>query len=176
MPTKKKIATVEVLADRLRRSTIIVATDYRGLRMAELTAVRRRLQDAGADYRVVKNTLARRAAVLAERDDVAQVLTGPTALAMGFGDAIEPVKLLMEHIRTHRLALKITGGALDGRALSDRDITQLALLPGRTELYGQVVGVLQAPLSGLVGVLQGNLRSLVGVLQARRAQLTGGEA
>lgn len=176
MPTKKKIETVEALADRLRRSTIVVAMDYRGLRMAELTAVRRKLQEVGADYRVVKNTLARRAAALAGREEVVRVLTGPTALVLGFGDAIEPIKALMEHVRATRLPLKITGGAMDGRALSDRDVTRLAVLPGRQELYAQVVGCLQGPLAGLVGVLQGNLRSLVGVLEARRAQLAGGEA
>ena len=86
MATEKKEQQVQEIADRLGRCTIAIATDYRGLAMPEMTALRRKLRDAGVEYRVIKNTLARLAAEQTGSQPLVEYLEGPTAIAFGYGE------------------------------------------------------------------------------------------
>lgn len=174
MPTEKKIQAVEELAEILSKSTVAIATDYRGLSTAEISQLRRRLRERGIAYHVVKNTLAQRAAEQVGRPALRSLLVGPTALAFGYGDVVEPAKVLTEYIRSTRTVLTVRGGLLDNRVLSADEVTALSLLPPREVILAQLLGQLQGPMAALANVLSANLRSLLGVLQARIQQLEGG--
>lgn len=170
MVVAKKVETVGEIKEKFSRSELAVLTDYRGLTVAELTALRRQLRRAGVDYRVAKNTLTRFAAEQAGVGAIAPMLVGPTALAFAGGDAVEAAKALTDYARTSK-ALKIKGGVLKGRVISPEQIVQLSELPPREVLVARVVGGMQAPIVGLVSVLNGTMTGLVRVLQARQQQL-----
>jgi len=173
MPTEKKKETVQELEALLSRCKVLIATDYRGLSVADITRLRRRLREVGVEYHVVKNTLAALAAKRASKKGLEQLLTGPTALAFGFGDEVEPARVLTDYVRTSRLNLPIRGGLLDGRVMNAAAVTSLATMPPKEVLIARVVGGIQAPIARLIGVLTGPQRSLLGVLEARRQQLEG---
>lgn len=169
---ENKEKAVTQLKSDLERLKLGVMTDYRGLSVAELEELRQILRQHGIDYRVTKNTLLRLAAHSNERFKALNpaAFTGPMALAMGYGDEVEPAKLIFQFAKTHD-ALEIVGGiSADGRLLTPADIKALAALPSREVLYAQLVGTIAAPLSGFVNVLAGNIRGLVTVLKAYQEQ------
>jgi len=163
---------VEELAEQIRRAKVTVLADYRGLSVAEITTLRRRLREANAEFHVAKNTLTRRAAAQLGRDGLVPHLVGPTGLALGYGDEAAVAKAMSEFARTSRI-LTVKAGMLGDRVLAAEEVGRLADLPPRDQLIAQVVGGIQAPIAGLVNVLSGTLRNLVGVLEARRQQLEG---
>jgi large subunit ribosomal protein L10 len=171
VPKEKKIEAVRVLAERLSRSTIVIATDYRGLSVSEMSQLRQHLREVGVEYHVVKNTLARFAAEQAGKPSLAEVLQGPVALAFGFGDVVEPARALSDYLRTSRSTLAIKGGLLDGKALSVADIRSLATLPSREVLVAKLLGGMQGPIYGLVNALSAPLRGLAVVLKGRLQQM-----
>ena len=173
MPTPKKVETVRELQELFSTATVAISTDYRGLTVADLTALRRRLRDAGIEFHVVKNTLARLAAEQAGRPAFHQILEGPTALVVSSGDQVEAAKTLAEYVRTSRLNLQVRGAVLDRRVLTPAEVSILATLPPRQVVLGQLVGGMQAPLANLVQVLNALLAGLVRVLDARAKQLAG---
>ncbi len=160
---KKRI--VAELEEKLRAARAVVFVDYRGLNVAEATQLRRTFRSAGAEFKVVKNTLARLAAARAEVTGVEEFLVGPTALAFSFEDPVAAAKVLVDFIKNVR-PLEIKGGLVEGRVLGPKEVRSLAELPGRGVLISQVLRGLQAPLAGLQGVLQAMLSRLVLVLKA----------
>ncbi|HAL48877.1 MAG TPA: 50S ribosomal protein L10, partial [Dehalococcoidia bacterium] len=126
VPTKEKEQAVEDLAKRFSESTIMITTDYSGLRVAQMTELRRAMRESGVEFRVIKNSLALMAADSAGKPAMKDVIDGPTGIAFGFGDASEPAKALSDFIRANRSALKIRGAELDGRALTPTEVQQLA--------------------------------------------------
>lgn len=154
-----------------QRANVAIATDYRGLTTADLTALRRRLREARVEFHVVKNTLATRAAEQAERRALPQLFTGPTALALGFGDEVEAAKSLTDYIRTSRITLPIRGAVLGERVLQTTEVQSLASLPSKEVLLAQFMGGLNAPVVGLVTVLNALLAGFVRVLDARAKQM-----
>jgi len=173
MPTAKKAETIAEVRDLIDRATIAISTDYRGLKVSDLTALRRRLREVGVEYHVIKNTLGRRAANEAGKTAYLEVLNGPTALAFGFGDQVEAARTLTEYLRTSRLALPVRGAVLDERVLDTAGVQSLATLPSKEVLVAQVLGGIQGPLVGLVSVLSGVSAAFVRVLDARAKQLSG---
>jgi len=161
---------VAAIADQLSRAKVTVLADYRGLSVSEITALRRRLREANAEFHVAKNTLTRRAAERLGCGELVPYLVGPTGLALGYGDEAALAKAMSEFARTSRI-LTLKAGLLGSRVLAAEDVGRLADLPSREQLIAQVVGGVQAPIAGLVNVMSGTLRSLVGVLEARRQQL-----
>jgi large subunit ribosomal protein L10 len=159
------------LADRLRQTDTLLVADYRGLTVAELDGLRTQLLEHGARFRVVKNTLTRRAAEAAGSEALLTLLDGPTAIAFleSDGDPVAVAKALSDVARTGRL-LVIRGGILDGAAITADDVEQLAKLPPADALRGQVVGALMGPLQ-VVGLFAAPMRDFVGVLDARIRQL-----
>ena len=125
MPTPRKEAMLADIKERMERASIAVSADYRGLTVAQLTELRRALRPSGAEVKVVKNTLAGMAARAAGRDNMAEILQGPTALAIGYDDPIAPVKALTEHLRARRLNIEIHGGWLEGKVLSRAEVESL---------------------------------------------------
>lgn len=169
---KLKEKKVEEIKTDLRGSKVIVLTDYRGLTVMEINELRRTLKEAGAQYKVVKNTLTRLAVRELGLEGLEPGLEGPTAIAYGYDDPIEPVKLLVKFAKKNE-HLEIKGGFLEKDILGKEDLQQIAKLPSRDILLSKTLACFQAPLAGMLGVLQGNMRNLVSVLHAIREKQEG---
>lgn len=173
MPTKdEKQKVIAELKEKLRNSKVTVLANYRGLDVAAMTSLRRRLRESGSELKVAKNTLTRIAAEETGLQGVEVFLEGPTALVFGFSDLVAPAKVLVEFMREYK-QVEIKGGILEGKVVQEKEIKRLADLPPKEVLLGKVLGGMQAPLYGLVNVLQANLRNLVWVLEAVRKQKAG---
>lgn len=168
---EKKAKIIDSLQEIFARSKAGVFADYRGLSTTEMVALRRKLRDAGVTFRVVKNTLARLGAEKAGKDALKGAFEGPLAVAFGYGDEIQPARLVTEHITSTKLAMNIKGGFLGNRLLTAKEVTVLATLPPREILLGRVIGGIQLPLYALMGQLTAPLRGFMYVLQARMKQL-----
>jgi large subunit ribosomal protein L10 len=166
-----KERVVAELTERFREASTLLVADYRGLTVTEIDDLRTQLLQHGARFRVVKNTLTRRAAEAAGTEAVLTLLDGPTAIAFleSDGDPVAVAKALREVARTSRV-LAIRGGILDGTAITAEDVEELAKLPPADVLRGQLVGALAGPLQ-VVGLFAAPMRDFVGVLDARIKQL-----
>ena len=185
MPTQKKVETVQELRDRIERCAIAIAADFRNLRVSEMVQLRHALGDANVELRVVKNRLFLRAAEEAERPAMAELVDGPTAIIFGFDDPVAPAKAATEYMRTARNAFALRKGVMAESVLSAAEIRDLATLPTRPVLAGQIAGTLQAPVARLAGLLSNLLSSppgrllndsiytFAGLLEARSKQLEG---
>lgn len=173
MSREKKAQIIDALQKEFASCSIGILTDYRGLSNTEITALRRKVQESGGAYRVVKNTLARFAAERSDRADLAVSFGGPVAIAFGYGEVTAMAKVLAAYIRDTGATVSITGGFLPDRILTVGEVNSLATLPSREVLLGQVIRGMQGPLYGLVSCLSGPFRGLLGVLQARIEQLEG---
>ncbi|MDQ6773542.1 MAG: 50S ribosomal protein L10 [Candidatus Dormibacteraeota bacterium] len=171
MPRSDKVEHVELLTDKLKEAKAAVLTDYRGLTVAQLRDLRGRLRAQDVEYRVVKDTLARRAAVEAGHGELQEQLKGPVAIAFGFGELSAPARLLAEFSRQTRTRLDIVGGLLEGRVMNADQVRQTADLPTREVLLAQLLGTLSSPIAQLVGTIQAPVQELVGLLEAYRNKL-----
>jgi large subunit ribosomal protein L10 len=170
MPTEKKTKVVAEIEKTMARSTIIVLSDYRGVKAPQLTTLRRKLRASNSEIVVVKNTLARLAATKAGKEVLVKELEGPVAITFGFGDVAAPVKVLAS-AQTEMEGFTVKGGLLGGTMYPRERILTLAVLPSRDVLIGRVLGQMNAPVTRLVGVLASPVRGVMGVLQARIRQL-----
>lgn len=173
MPTEKKQQMINNLEESFAESNSGIATDYRGIKTADVVALRRKLRETGAEYHVVKNTLARIAAGKAGKDQISSIFEGPMAIAFVKGDISKSAKVLTEHIAATKLAMTIKGGFLGNKILSPSEITIIATLPSREILIAKVMGGIQGPLYGLLNQVNAPLRGLANVLQGRIKQLEG---
>lgn len=172
MPTKKKAETIEKLAADFTKAPGAVIADYRGMKAAEMTSLRRKLRASGVVLVVVKDTLARIAASRAGKADISAAFVGPVAIVFGSTDITQPAKSLLEYVRTNRdTKLAIKGGFLGGRLISIPDVTMLATLPPKEVLIARLMGSIQAPVTRLVRQLQAPLSGFARTLEARRKQL-----
>lgn len=162
-----KQPVVQEIKGKLEASKGAVLTDYRGLNVGEVTELRNKLREAGVEYKVVKNTLARIAANEIGIEGLDGYLEGPTAIAYGIEDAVAPAKILSEFAKAHK-NLEIKAGILEGKVIDLAGVKALADLPSREVLLAKLLGSMQSPLYGMANVLQGNLRNLVYVLDAVR--------
>ena len=168
---EQKAEQVELLTEKLKKAKVAVLTDYRGLKVSQIQELRGKLRTGGVEYRVVKNTLARRAADAAGYKDLESQLKGPVAIAFGNDDLSLPPRLINEFVRTTRLKLEVVGGLVEGRVFNRDQIKQLADLPSREVLLAQLLGTLQSPVGQLVGIMQTPLQQLLGVLDAYKSKL-----
>lgn len=172
MARPEKEAAVSEIQDRLQRSAAVVLADYRGLNVQEVTELRKKLREAGVEYKVSKNTLTSRAAQAAAIDGLDQYLTGPTAMAFSYADPVAAAKVLSTFAKDHK-KLTLKGGILEGKVIDFNAVKALADLPSREVLLAQVVGVMQAPLRGMATVLAGPMRKLVYAVDAVRKKQAG---
>lgn len=177
MRTKaQKAELVTALANRLRRSPTIYVTDFTGLDVAHITQLRRKLRAAGAEYAVVKNTLARRAFAAAQVTAGMEThLDGPTALVLGGADPVASAKILADFAKEHERP-SIKAGLVEGKAVTPAEVKQLAALPSKPELLAQLAGSLQGPLAGFVGMLNGLMWNMLGALEALHTKRASGAA
>ncbi len=188
MPTKapadsaqmhRKSAVIDDIKARLESADAAVLTEYRGLTVKDIAALRAALRPAATDYKIFKNTLARRAARDAGLDDIVESLEGPIAIAFvrrDGGDAVTAAKALRDFARTNpNLVLK--GGILGPRLLTSRDVEALADVPPREQLLARLAGGFQAPMVKAAGLFQAFTRNMAyGVKALIDQRIAGGEA
>lgn len=143
---KKKI--VQDIAEKLKNSKTTVLTDYRGLNVAQVTELRKQLREAGIEFKVLKNTMTRRAAQIAGVSELDQHLTGPTAIAFSEEDVVTPAKILHNFAKDNE-ALEIKGGLLEGDYVTVDQLKELASLPSYEGLLSMLLSVLQAPMRNM---------------------------
>jgi large subunit ribosomal protein L10 len=165
------------LAQELSAAETLIVADYRGLTNKQLEALRDKLLESGARFRIVKNTLTRRAAEQAGAEALLVMLDGPTAIAFieSGGDPAAVAKALAATARETNV-LTLRGGLLEGKTLSGADVDRLATLPPVDVLRGQLVGAIIAPVTHLLGLVAAPLRDLHGLIDARIEQLGGTSA
>jgi large subunit ribosomal protein L10 len=171
LKTDKERIVAELAAELSSADTLLVA-DYRGLTNKQLESLRDQLLPHGARFRIVKNTLTRRAAEQAGAEALLVMLEGPTAIAFieSSGDPAAVAKALASTARETNV-LELRGGILEGKTLSGEDVQQLAKLPPADVLRGQLVGAIVAPLNQLLALVSAPLRDLHGLIEARIRQL-----
>jgi large subunit ribosomal protein L10 len=165
MARPDKVAVVEEVRDKLRDADAAVLTEYRGLTVSELAQLRGTLRPSSTEYKVFKNSLARRAAEAAGLADLLPYLEGPVAIAFVHGDAVVAAKALRDFGRTNP-ALVIKGGLLGPRVLSGADVESLAEIEPRVVLLARLAGGFQAPLTKAAGLFQAFTRNLAYGVQA----------
>jgi len=169
MPKPEKEETIDELSDQLAKAALVIVTDYRGLKVADLQTLRGNLRPTGAEFRVAKNTLTRIAAEKAGVTGLDSLLEGPSALVFAYTDPVQSAKAISDFVRSSRI-LAIKGGVMGERAVSAADVEAIATLPSREELLARLLGMLVSPMSRAMGVLTGPSRSMVYVLNARADQ------
>ncbi|TCP52301.1 LSU ribosomal protein L10P [Tumebacillus sp. BK434] len=145
---EEKVALVNEIAEKLQNSKSTIIADYRGLTVAEATELRKRLREAGIEFRVLKNTMTRRAAEQVNLGEVNQYLTGPNAIAFSTDDVVAPAKILNTFAKEHK-ALELKAGIVEGKVIGLEEVTALAELPNREGLLSMLLSVLQAPMRNL---------------------------
>jgi large subunit ribosomal protein L10 len=172
MQRTEKEKVVTELAERLRSTETLIVADYRGLSVTEINDLRGQLLEHGARFRVVKNTLTRRAAEEAGAEGLLALVDGPTAIAFleSDGDPVAVAKALSTAARETKV-LAIRGGILDGQQIGEAEVMSLATLPPADVLRGQLVSAVSGPLVNVVGLFAAPLRDLVNVIDARIKQL-----
>ncbi|NLY88498.1 MAG: 50S ribosomal protein L10 [Firmicutes bacterium] len=175
MKRPEKEAQVQMIKEKLAEAQTVILADYRGLTVEEMTELRKKLREAGAELRVVKNTLAKLAAKEAEIDALESHLSGPVAMAFGFDDPVAPAKILHTFAREHK-NLELKAGLLEKRLIDRKEIEALAALPTREVLLTQLAAAMVGPLRNLAFVLSAPIRNLGYVLEAVREKQQAQEA
>jgi large subunit ribosomal protein L10 len=179
---EQKATAVAEIAEQIQESDAVFAVDYRGITVAQVKELRTKLADADATFRVVKNTLTERAADQADAEALKSLLEGPTALTFVRGDAAAAAKVLADFQRaTGGELLPFKGGLMEGNALDAAQLGAISKLPSRQVLYGQLVGVVASPITGLArslnGLVSGLAIALGGVLEKKESgELPSGSA
>lgn len=175
MARPEKVAVVEEIREKLAGADAAVLTEYRGLKVSELATLRSALRPAGTEFKIFKNTLARRAAEEAGLSELVPMLEGPTAIAFVTGDAVLAAKALRDFGRTNQ-ALVVKGGLLGTKVLTSGDVTALADVAPREVLLARLAGGFQAPLVKAAGLFQAFTRNMAyGVKALIDQRIEGGE-
>jgi len=174
MNREQKTVAIAEIASQIDESDAIFAVDYRGISVSQIAELRVRLRDADATFKVVKNSLTERAADQAGAETLKDYLTGPTALTFVRGDIATAAKAVADYGRSIQL-LPFKGGLMEGAPLDIEQIRSLSRLPSREVLYGQLVGVVASPVSGLVRTLSALLGGLAVALGQVREKKESGE-
>lgn len=176
MARPEKVAVVEEIRGKLADADAAVLTEYRGLKVSELAALRGALRPAGTEFKIFKNTLARRAAEEAGLPELIPMLEGPTAIAFVKGDAVLAAKALRDFGKTNQ-ALVVKGGLLGTKLLSTGEVTALADVAPREVLLARLAGGFQAPMVKAAGLFQAFTRNMAyGIKALMDQRIQGGEA
>ena len=177
MPTQRKIDQVSELTEKMERTQLAVVADYRGFTVAELTNLRAKLRENGAEMIVAKNTLLRLAARNTGREALEDLLEGPTAITFAYDDVAKVAKLLVDASKATPKALTVRGGILGTTPIKADGLEAVTKLPSREQALANIVGGVAAPVAGVVGVINAAISNVAFVIQARIDQLQpAGEA
>ncbi|MDO5021988.1 MAG: 50S ribosomal protein L10 [Eubacteriales bacterium] len=164
---KQEVQEIKQLFDNAES---VVVVNYTGITVEEITALRVKFREAGVNYKVLKNTLVKRAVEDLNLPEFEAHLEGPSAFA--FGDAVGPAKVIAEFLKNKENAgkMEVKGGIVEGRYIDAKGVEALSKLPSREELIAKMLGSMNAPVSNLVGVLSATLRSVLYALNAVKDQ------
>ncbi len=164
MNRTEKEQIITAIAEKVSRAKGLFLTDFTGVTVEQATELRREFRKVNVDYRVVKNTLARKALEqVTGYDSVYDRLVGPTGLAISYDDPAAPAKVIKKfRDKTEKLQLK--AAVLEGAVFDGKRLAELAALPSRAEMVASILGSLTAPTSGLVGAIGAVMRDLVNVI------------
>lgn len=166
MNRSEKEELVAQVRDRLMQAKGIVITQQSGLTVSEVTDLRRQMREAGAEFKVLKNTLAKIAVMGTPMEGLSSLLEGPTALAFSTEDAVAAAKIASKFSNSNQ-KLKVIGGFLDGRVLDANSVDLIAKLPSLDELRGKIIGVICAPATKLAVLAKEPASRVARVIGAR---------
>ncbi len=164
MPRPEKVQAVAEIKERLERAEAVFLAEYAGLSVKEQQALRRGLREGGAEFKVVKMTLARRAAAELEMTDLDELFLGPTGIAFADGDPVPAAKALKDFAKENE-ALVVKGGLLGSEFLTPERISELAEIESREVLLSKIAGAMQAPMAKMAGLLEALPRNLASAMQ-----------
>jgi large subunit ribosomal protein L10 len=165
MVKPEKVEEVASLKKSFEKSSLAVCVDFRGVKVDQISRLRKQLRTFPVEYKVVKNTLTRLAVQNTPFQPLEQFLSGPTGVAFFQGDPVTPIKVLTKFAKDVP-NFQIKGGVIDGVPIGPQEIEKLAELPSREVLLAQLLAVMKSPITNLVWTLQGILRQLIYTLQA----------
>ena len=170
MNRTEKEQVIGELHEKMAKAKAAIVGEPRGLNVATVTELRKKLRDQKVEYRVVKNTLAARAAKGTSLEAVAEKFVGPTAIVMSYDDVVLPAKLLAEFMKD-RETFAVRAAVVEGKVIDAKGVQALAKLPGLKELRAQIAAMIAQPATKLVRMIGTPGQLLAGVLGARREQL-----
>jgi large subunit ribosomal protein L10 len=178
MARPEKVQEVELIAEVFNESRSVVLNDFTGLDVEKLSTLRARCREAGIEYRVVKNTLAKRGIKGTPAEDLEAHFEGPTALAIGRDSENVSAKIIADFAKENDDIPKFKAGIVEGNVVDATGLLALAKLPSKEELLSRVLAGVMSPGNGLVSVLQGTLRNLLYAMNAiiDKKQSEGGES
>lgn len=166
MLKSEKEELIKELNDKFSRAKSVVVAEFNKVNVDTVTKLRKKLRDSGIDYKVLKNTLAKRAAKGTSVEVLSEDFTGPVAIAVSYGDVVAPAKIISEFIKDME-TIKIRSGVVDGKRIDKAGVQTLAKLPGLPELRATLLGMLNQPAGKLVRTIAAPGSQLARVLQAR---------
>jgi len=166
----EKEKVIGELHEKMAKAKAAILAEPKGLNVATVTELRKKFRDAQIDYRIVKNTLAKRAAKGTAVEKLLEKFVGPTALIMSYGDVVAPAKILADFTKD-RENFTIRKGVVEGQVIDAKGIQALAKLPGIQELRGQIAGVIAQPAARLARIIATPGQKLAQVVKARADQL-----
>ncbi|MBI4858773.1 MAG: 50S ribosomal protein L10 [Candidatus Riflebacteria bacterium] len=174
MPITKqqKAVILDDVAKLAQAAKIVVLADYRGIKVEDITQLRRNVRAAKGLFRVVKNTLSRRVFVDEKFKPLAPMFRGPVGLTFGLEEPVELVKKLTEFARTND-KFQLKGALMDGQLLSTQDLSVLATLPSKSVLYAQIMGLIDSPVGSFLGFLDANVSCFLLVLKGLEEKRAG---
>ena len=176
MPTEAKRETIDSLRAELSEHRTMIVSEYRGLKVKDISEIRRALRKQSVSYRVVKNRLMRIASQEnPAADALSPLLVGPTAIAFG-NDEAATAKAVLDAVRPYAKIVKVTGGVLGSSRIDADGVTRLATLPSREVLLSEALGAIAAPMSTVAGLFDAPLRDVVGLVNALIDQRGGAAA
>ncbi len=170
MNRQEKEESITTLQKQIDRYKGAVLTNFRGLKVEQLNAIRQRLRDEKISFHVVKNTLMKIASKGTDLEKISSHFEGPTAVAVSHGNPISLVKILLDFVKTQP-ALEIKVGLIEGTVVAPGDMKNIAAMPSREVLFSQILGGIQMPAAEVCGTVHALFREVLGVLQARVDQL-----
>ena len=172
MPKPEKVERVAELKARIEGSDALLLTEYRGLTVSEITELRRSLNEGGASFAVVKNTLMRRAASAAGMSELEDLLSGPSAITFVDGDPIAAAKSVVKATKQFP-ALVLKGAYMDGKLLSADDAKALAELESREVMLSKIAGMLKSEMSRAAAMFQAGQSKFLSLLEAYKEKVPG---
>jgi large subunit ribosomal protein L10 len=161
----EKQELIDELHGKFQTAKAAILTEYKGLTVAEITDLRNELRKSQVEYKVVKNTLAIRAAAGTDKESLTGHLNGPTGMVLGYGDPVAPAKAIIEYAKK-REKLKVRVGVVEGQFVDVDALKAIASLPSRTEMLSKMAGTFQAPSSKMVRLLNATVARLGYALSA----------
>ncbi len=170
MNRTEKEQTISNLQKQIDRYRGAVLTNFRGLKVEQISQIRQRLRDEKVSFHVVKNTLMKRAAKGTDLEKISSYFQGPTAMAVSYGNPVSLIKIILDFVKTQP-ALEIKVGLIEGAVVAPGEMKSLASLPSREVLFAQILGGIEMPAAQIGGAVQSLFQQVLGVLKARADQL-----